>query len=381
MRIPTRISTGFSVPSSTRPATRTSIRALLAATLVAVTARAQAPTPDSTTPHRRVQPLPALASAPETGFQFGATVLAVYEPAAMTRTRPSSVIASVIRSTKSQTRIAIEGERWTTGNARRLYAQLAWQEFPLPYYGIGDNTPASAKEIYAPKGVDAQLSMQQRIHGPVYATVGTRILSQRMRFDTAGALRSGNVTGTAAGRVVELTGGALIDTRDHLFAPHSGTFAQLTYTQSGGAFGSDYAYKRVKLDARRYLSIASHHVLAAQLLAIGTSGSPPFDQLALVGGSDILRGYARGRYRDRVLGAAQIEYRSPIVHRVGGVLFGGAGTVAPTLGDIANTSVFPTYGAGVRVQIDPRQRTAVRADYGRGRDGASGLYIGFNQAF
>ncbi len=40
-----------------------------------------------------------------------------------------------------------------------------------------------------------------------------------------------------------------------------------------------------------------------------------------------------------------------------------------------------TLGAGLRFQIDQRQRTGVRADYGRGRDGASGLYIGFNQAF
>ena len=349
------------------------------ALVCAMSARAQAP--DSTIPHRRIQPLPALASAPETGLQFGATVLAVFEPAAASHTRASSVIASVIRSTKSQTRIAIEGERWTTGNARRLYAQLAWQEFPLPYYGTGDNTPESAKEIYSPKGVDIQLAMQQRLRGPVYALVSTRVLSQRMQFDTGGTLKFGTVTGTGAGRVVELTAGALIDTREHLFAPRSGTYAQFTYTQSAGAIGSAYSYQRVRLDARRYLTIGANHVLAAQLLAVGTSGAPPFDQLALVGGSDILRGYARGRYRDRVLGAAQLEYRSPIVHRIGAVAFGGAGTVAPALSDIGSTAVFPTYGAGLRVQIDPRQRTSVRADYGRGRDGASGLYIGFNQAF
>jgi hypothetical protein len=66
---------------------------------------------------------------------------------------------------------------------------------------------------------------------------------------------------------------------------------------------------------------------------------------------------------------------------VGAVLFGGAGLSAPTVADLGSARLLPTYGAALRVQIDPQQRTSVRADYGRGRDGASGLYIGFNQAF
>jgi hypothetical protein len=47
---------------------------------------------------------------------------------------------------------------------------------------------------------------------------------------------------------------------------------------------------------------------------------------------DIMRGYARGRYRDRWLLAAQGEYRSPVRKRLGGVLFAGAGVSAPGLG-------------------------------------------------
>ena len=59
----------------------------------------------------------------------------------------------------------------------------------------------------------------------------------------------------------------------------------------------------------------------------------------------------------------------------------GAGLSAPALDALSGRRLLPTYGARLRFQIDQRQRTGVRADYGRGRDGASGLYIGFNQAF
>lgn len=94
-----------------------------------------------------------------------------------------------------------------------------------------------------------------------------------------------------------------------------------------------------------------------------------------------LRGYVRGRYRDRALAALQGEYRSPVRRRLGGVLFAGVGTVAPSLHRLGSGRLLPTHGVGVRLELDPQQRTSVRADYGRGIDGASGLYLGFNQAF
>jgi hypothetical protein len=360
---------------------RASTALIAAVAFVAIASPVLAQPRDSTRAYRRIQPLPALGSAPETGLQYGATVLAVFEPAAVSRTRASSIIASAIRSTKSQTRVSIEGERWTPGNAQRLYGQLAWQEFPLPYYGIGAASAESAREIYTPRGIELQLSAQQRLRGPLYATLGTRILDQRLRFDSTSALRSDAITGSAGGRTVELTGGVLLDTRDHLFAPARGTFSQLTFTVSDPTYGSQYTYQRARLDARRYMQLAPAHILAAHLVTIGTTGRVPFDQLPLTGGSDILRGYTRGRYRDRYLAAAQLEYRSPFVRRVGAVAFAGAGTIGTRFGDLASTSLIPTYGAGLRIQIDPQQRTAVRADYARGRDGASGLYIGFNQSF
>lgn len=337
--------------------------------------------PDSTIGRKRIQPLPALGSSPETGFQFGATVLAVIDRPAMDHSRPASLIATALRSTKSQTRVSVEGEHWTRQNARRVHALLAWQKFPLPYYGIGDSASAGNQEIFTPKGVEAILGVQQRLRGAWYATGGLRLVDQSITPDTIGVIRQRTLAGSEGGRLVELSVGALVDSRDNLFAPHHGTFAQLSYTRNDDALGSPFQYDRIRIDARHYRTLTGTHIVAAQLLLLGVSGDTPFDQLALVGGGDILRGYARGRYRDRRLAAAQLEYRTPIVHRVGLVAFGGAGSIASDWSALSDARLLPTYGGGVRVQIDPRQRTAVRLDYGRGRDSSSGLYIGFNQAF
>ncbi|WP_411280404.1 BamA/TamA family outer membrane protein [Gemmatimonas sp.] len=357
---------------------------MAAVAVVAIIAPTTAPAqgaPDSTVGRRRIQPLPALGSAPETGLQFGATVLAVIERPAMDHARPASLIATAIRSTKSQTRVSIEGEHWTRQNGRRVNALLAWQKFPLPYYGIGDSAAAGDKEIFTPKGVEAIAGVQQRLHGHWYVTGGIRFVDQSITPDTIGVLRQRTLTGSHGGRLVELSAGALLDSRDNLFAPQRGTFAQVTYTRNDDVLGSPFQYDRVRLDARHYRTLTGTHVLATQLLLLGVSGSTPFDQLALVGGGDILRGYSRGRYRDQRLAAAQVEYRSPIAHRVGLVAFAGAGAIGRAWDTLSEARLLPTYGGGIRVLIDPRQRTAVRVDYGLGRDSSRGLYIGFNQAF
>ena len=330
---------------------------------------------------RRLQPLPALASAPETGLQFGATMLGVWEATPRLTTRPSTALASVLMTTKSQVRVRVEGERWSRGNSRRLGGLLQWQKFPLPYYGIGDNTPESAEEIFTPKGVEGQFTVQQRMRGSWYATGGVRHLDQSITPDTVGVLQDGMVTGSEGGAITEFTAGVMTDTRDNLFSPRTGRIVQLSYGRSISGLWSDFGYGTLRADARTYRAIAAEHVIATHVQVVGVDGDAPFDQLALVGAGDIMRGYARGRYRDRWLMAAQGEYRSPVRKRMGAVLFAGAGINAPALDELSGRTLLPTYGAGLRVQLDKRQRTGVRADYARGRDGASGLYIGFNQAF
>lgn len=354
---------------------------LLGAATALVAQTTELPAHRDSVGRRRIQPLPALGSAPETGLQFGATVLAVWEPAPRLHTRPASLTASALRTAKSQTRLRMDGEHWSTGNARRIAASLQWQEFPLPYFGLGDRTPASAEEVYVPRGTEATLALQQRIAGAWYATAGVRHLDQRITPDSVGVLRNAAVTGSRGGALTEFSAGVLNDTRDNLFAPASGRLVQLSYARSDEAIWSDFSFGTLRLDARDYRTVRGRHVLATQLQVTGVDGAAPFDQLALVGNGDIMRGYKRGRFRDRWTAAVQGEYRTPVWHRLGGVVFAGGGLAAPTLDAIGQSRLLPTYGAGLRVRIDDRQRTGVRVDYGRGRDGASGLYIGFNQAF
>ncbi len=324
--------------------------------------------------------LPVIGSAPETGFVGGVTALRVSSAAADTSTRPSTDQLYAAYTAKQQFRAFLSTDRWSAGNRWGLSAQLEYQRFPQPFFGIGIDAPDAAEEWYEARSVIASVTARRKLARALYAQLGYRFSNTTIGdAEEGGVIERGDLIGTDGGRVSQVTTGAAWDSRNNIFAPSAGSFSQATVAYSDAVIGSDYRFARYTADARSYRRVG-RGVLAGQAYVEATSGPAPFDQLSLVGSGTIMRGYVRGRYRDRNLAAAQLEYRLPVVGRFGVAAFGGAGTVAPTLSKLASTTVLPSFGAGARWLLLPKQGTTVRADYGFGKK-ASGLYIAFNEAF
>jgi hypothetical protein len=335
-------------------------------------------------PAARTLLLPYLGSAPETGLQYGVTAFRVLQPADA-GTRPSTWQLFASYTAKSQAKAFLEMDRWTARNDWRVTTRLEWQRFPLPYHGTGDRSLDAAEEIYTPRGLLASAAVQRRIRGPLYALGALRVQDQDIvETDSAGELRRGAVIGSRGGRVAQLQGGATWDTRDDVFAPRTGMFVQATAALASAAIASDFDFTRIVVDGRRYVPIGERSAVALQLVVEATGGrEAPFDQLSLVGGSNYMRGYARGRFRDRHLAAAQAEYRAPITGRLGWAAFAGGGRIAPRVADLAGSDArfLPSYGLGLRWRLFATSRTNIRIDYGRGTAGQGGLYVALNEAF
>ncbi len=347
-----------------------------------LTLAAQATADSVPASQRRIVVLPVLGAAPETGAQYGAALFITRTSASVEPTRPSSIVGNAVRTAKQQTRVFLDVDRWSAGNRWRVLLNTSWQEFPLLYYGNGSSAPDSAEEAYTPRGTELALTVQRRIAPAVWVQAGARRIEQAIvRTEPGFALADGTIAGSSGGRTVLASVGLVADARDNLFAPASGHLVELTASSANGSIGSEFDFQRVRLDARVYRTLGGGHVLAGQLLAQGTGGAPPFDQLALVGSSSAMRGYAFGRFRDRWLTSAQTEYRSPLVGRFGAAVFGGAALIGSGLDDVSESRVLPTYGAGLRFRLDKVSRSTVRIDYALGTSGQSGLYVAFNEAF
>ena len=360
---------------------------LLMLTLATNAAQAQDPaSPDSVVAAPAAEKwnidfLPVLGSAPETGLQYGAAVFATKRhPVAGTRT--SSVVSNAIRTAKGQTRAFVELDRWTANNDWRYSAIAIWQKFPLPFYGISDTTDESDVELYTPRGTELGVTVQRRIGRRQWLMAGLRRTEWEMlRTEAGGQLEPGIITGSLGGRTVVATIGAISDTRDKIFAPTRGQYAEFTLGFSDDGIGSEFSFLRARADARSYFSVGRGHVVAVQAVAQGVKNTPPFDQLSLIGSSSAMRGYVPGRFRDRFMASAQAEWRSPTRRNWGLAAFGGAGFVSSVPAEIFAGRVLPTLGVGVRYRMDPATGATIRVDYARGTPGQSGLYVVFSEAF
>ena len=141
----------------------------------------------------------------------------------------------------------------------------------------------------------------------------------------------------------------------------------------------------IKYDSRDNITATTHGtfiaigaILATNLHARLTYGNTPWGLLSTLGGSDTMRGYFEGRYRDKNEIDACIELRQHIWRRNGVVAWIGAGSIFPRFSDIRLSHVLPNYGIGYRWEF--KRFMNVRLDLGFGRH-QTGFIFSINEAF
>ena len=77
----------------------------------------------------------------------------------------------------------------------------------------------------------------------------------------------------------------------------------------------------------------------------------------------------------------QVEYRTDLYWRFGLVVFGGMTAMYDGLVDWDESNWMYNVGTGLRFLIDREDDVYLRLDYGIGRDGQSGFYVSFGEAF
>jgi hypothetical protein len=166
------------------------------------------------------------------------------------------------------------------------------------------------------------------------------------------------------------------DSRDDNFYPMSGTLSDFDFAFLDDDLGSDSSYRVWELSYRRYDELWSEGVLASRAFGRFTDGDVPFTDLS----QHDLRGYERGRYRDRMHLAGELELRQHLFWRFGGAVFAGLGQVAPSVGGFDSDKLLWSAGLGLRFRLTEENRMNYRADAARGRDGFE-FYFSITEAF
>jgi len=377
-------------PGRFRPGSARLALCLIALLTASAAAFAQVTTPQedgrkAAVVEKKIKPniiiIPVIYYTPETRLALGAGGVINYRFGNDKRnTRPSSLWLMAVYTTKNQIQLSLKPEIYLTKNAYILGAYLKYERFPRDFYGIGDNVGGDG-ESYTPENFGLHLSVKKQFFKSFYAGLQYHVEKTTIqKVVTGGLLDSGGYIGREGGVLSGLGFSLNWDTRDNIFFPRSGWFIQFAADFYNKAFGSDYHYSSTSLDLRTYIPVRAKDVLALQLCMRDMVGEVPFYELAMLGGSTMMRGNYSGKFRDKALLAVQAEYRMPIWKWFGAAVFSGLGNVGPDLRDVTFNHLKHSFGGGIRIRLDKKEGTNLRFDYAWGNE-STGFYMTVQEAF
>lgn len=332
---------------------------------------------------RHVLVLPIIASSIETGWSFGLAGASTFhvKKKGDTVTRTSNAQALALYTTHHQFVAALNGSIYFPGEKVIFNEQLSYSLYPDEFWGLGKRSVDSSKESYKYTQYYIYFHPQFLIGRNLFLGV---IYAYQRVFDVdyvaGGLFDKEDIPGRygyhVSGAGVSLT----YDTRNNAFSPNHGMMLQFYINPFAAFLGSDYQYTNYVVDMRRFIRMYKDQVLAVHVFGSFNSGDVPLRSLAYLGGANIMRGYYAGRFRDKNAAAMQVEYRVPLWWRFGAVGFGSVGNVGPELKDINFQCLKYSFGGGVRIALNQKERLNLRLDYGIA-PGSQGFYLQLGEAF
>ena len=320
---------------------------------------------DTTERRNSLYGLPVVFYTPETSLGFGvAGVYAFNFKDDLLTARPSSVQVVAAYTLQKQLLLYFPFTLFVDNGNYYTYGEVGYYRYVYKFFGIGNEIDPEFEEAYSVNFPRIRLTALKRVHPKWY--VGLRYWFENFNItqtDKEGMLTAGSIVGSQGGTTSGPGLVALFDTRDNVsFASH-GWYVETLLQRNAGWTGSDFSYTTCSVDASRFLRTRWNHIVALNAYGVTQSGAPPFNQMALLGGSKRMRGYLEGRYRDQNMLTVQAAYRAFLFWRVGGSGFrqlrrSGSESVGSTIKKFSlhrrRRAAVPT-GPGEENQYSPRR--------------------------
>ncbi len=245
------------------------------------------------------------------------------------------------------------------------------------FFGIGNGTRDN--EFQFPKEQNKAECVLSRAFRSIWiGEAGYRFTTySAYGYDPSWGMLNSSVPGAGESVGSSVFAGLRFDTRDSQINPHLGVRLYGTAEFSLPSLGSDWNYRKYRMEAGGYAPLLGNHVAAARLWIQHVSGDAPYFELSKVGDSWTGRGYKSGRFLDRAMALASLEYRFPLYRKLGGVAFIDAGRVAPGMKEIRLSGWHTDWGLGLRYYLAD---FVVRLDVGNSAEGTR-LFFMFGQVF
>jgi hypothetical protein len=345
---------------------------------------------------RKITWAPIIVASPLVGAAFGIGLAGTRQRGDAATTRLSTFSGSAQLTTESQFSATLRTNVNLAGGDWNLVGLWRWSRFPSPTWGIGGDTPESARTT-----IDYQLArfyeiVNRRIARNLYLGGGYGLdyhYDLKDRAAGTGQITDFQTYPYGTGRSSLSSGlvlNALYDSRDSPVFATRGLYANLSYAFNPTWLGSDTTWQTAYLDLREYVRLARRLVLGLWSYAWFDFGQVPYLGLPSIGSDPDARsgrGYIEGRHIGKALLYGEAELRFVIWQWLGAV----AGVNVHSAGEPDAQGVledeprfrhwWPSVVIGARVLAVKGTHSNVCIDFAWGRDGQNGIYFNFAEAF
>ncbi|GIU19887.1 MULTISPECIES: BamA/TamA family outer membrane protein [unclassified Shewanella] len=331
--------------------------------------------------------LPTAYYTPEKKFGVGLLMVGLYKTdGSASDEQPSSLVLNSFVSMNNSYGVEVENMTFFNGGKQRLQLGLELHNEAAVYYGQGieqGNIDANHHEFeeqlysFKPRWMTEVANNYFLGIGADFTYASAEkleLVETGMPVDSADILPNNFSSGVVVTSIYDSRDYRLNATKGWLFQIDAGLYQNDEYS----------SFSTYDLELANYIDLSSTSLLSSapgliawQVQGHFTDGDVPWNMLPDLGGSGAMRGYIKGRYRDKQMMMGQVEYRLPIFQRYGMVFWGGVGSVADKMSDL-NEELLTSYGTGFRFKI--KDNINLRLDIGVGEN-ETNFYLNVNEVF
>ncbi|MCC7233124.1 MAG: BamA/TamA family outer membrane protein [Bacteroidia bacterium] len=330
----------------------------------------------------RILVLPFFIRSPETGWGGGLATAYFFKANKKEKDLRTSDINLLSLYTQRKQLVLVLGLSAFSKNEINIYRfQTSYSYYPDKTWGLGNYSEDSALEYYNYKQFFFNPQYLRKLAGTFYLGINYEYQTvQDVQYDSGGVLDLQSIPGRKGG-VTSGTGMLLSwDTRNNAYSPSRGFLAEVNFTSFSKITGSGYTFSTLLIDTRKFIPIRINSVLGLQGYFKFNTGNTPIRNLAQLGGPEMMRGYYKGRYADKSLLSVQAEWRQYLFWRIGVVGFIAAGEVAHNPENFSLQGLRYTYGTGIRIMMNEKEKLNLRVDFGFGKN-THAFYVMLKEAF
>ena len=329
---------------------------------------------------------PTVAYAPETKWEFGISAIFMGYAKRDTTNRLSEINTFAFITTQRQYGLFLDHALYSHRDLYFLLGKLKIQSFPLYYHGIGFDSPKEKLASVESFSISWKERFLRKLRKDLYIglELDWQLLSNVNFVDVPGAnyQRSFGAQGSSN---LGVGLGIVYDNRHNVLNVRDGFMGEIAWLRYSKAWGGIADFSTVFMDARYFLPIRERNVLALQAVGQFSIGDDvPFNQLALLGGEMMHRGFYLGRFRDRNYLSVQAEYRMlpfSFAKRFGAAVFAASGLIYDEFGNIGPQHFKYSGGLGVHYLIFPKKDVWTRVDVALNSELGWGFYFFMGCAF